>query len=90
MLGPLVAGPQCHMSILRNGNVACLCCSFSPMSHVEFKKRLCNRSLLIFTSYVACHYALCRMLNLRNAHVALLILGVKGHSVEGCISLGRL
>ena len=36
--GPLMGGPQCGMSILRNGNVACLCRLFSPMSHVEFKK----------------------------------------------------
>ena len=35
----------CHMSILRNGNVACLCCLFSPMSHFEFKKGLCPMSL---------------------------------------------
>ena len=26
-----------------------------------------------------CHYAICRMSNLRNTHVALSILGVKGH-----------
>ena len=31
-------GPQCRMSILRNGNVACLCRLFMAMSHVEFKK----------------------------------------------------
>ena len=35
---PLMGGPQCHMSILRNGNVACLCRLFFSMSHVEFKK----------------------------------------------------
>ena len=29
---------------------------------------------------VACHQALCRMSNLRNAHVALSMLGVKGHN----------
>ena len=39
--GPLIGGPQCRMSNLRNGNLACPCCLFSPMSHVEFKKRLC-------------------------------------------------
>ena len=37
-LGPLTGGPQCRMSILRNGNVACLCRLFMAMSHVEFKK----------------------------------------------------
>ena len=31
-LGPLMGGPQCHMSILRNGNVACFCCLF-PQCH---------------------------------------------------------
>ena len=41
------------MSILRNGNVACPCCLFSPMSHVEFKKRVCHMSLS-FLDYVAC------------------------------------
>ena len=43
--------PQCRMSILRNGNVACPCRLFSPMSHVEFKKRLCQLShvTLIFS-----------------------------------------
>ena len=43
--GPLMGDPQCRMSILRNGNVACLCPLFSPMSHVKFKKRLCHMSL---------------------------------------------
>ena len=32
--GPLMGGPQCRMSILRNGNVACLCRLFSSMSCV--------------------------------------------------------
>ena len=43
--GSLVGGPQWRTSILRNGNVACLCRLFSPMSHVKFKKRLCHMSL---------------------------------------------
>ena len=38
VLGHLMGGPQCRMSILRNGNVACLWRLFSLMSHVEFKK----------------------------------------------------
>ena len=45
-----MGGPQCHMSILRNGNVACLCRLFSPMSHVEFEKRLCPMSLHFYPS----------------------------------------
>ena len=43
--GALDGGPQCRMSILRNGNVACHCRLFSPMSHAEFKKRPCHISL---------------------------------------------
>ena len=46
-------GPQCRMSILRNGNVACPCRLFYPMSNDEFKKRLCHMSL--FLAPVACH-----------------------------------
>ena len=42
--------PQCRMSILRNGNVACLCRLFSPMSHVEFKKGLCHVLLYFLPS----------------------------------------
>ena len=37
-VGPLMGGPQCRMSILRNANVACLCRLFMAISHVEFKK----------------------------------------------------
>ena len=44
-MGPLMGGPQCRMSILRNGNVAYACRLFYPMSHVEFKNRLCHMSL---------------------------------------------
>ena len=45
-----MGGPQCRMSILRNGNVPCICTLFSPMSHVEFKKRLCPMSLHFYPS----------------------------------------
>ena len=41
-LGALNGGSPCRLSILRNGNVACLCRLFMPMSHVEFKKKLCH------------------------------------------------
>ena len=37
--------PQCHVSILRNVIVACLCHLFFTMSQVEFKKNLCRMSL---------------------------------------------
>ena len=59
--GALDGGPKCRMSILRNCNVACPCRLFFPMSHVEFKKRLCHMSLLS---------PICRMSSLRNTHVA--------------------
>ena len=38
MYGALDGGSRCRMSILRNGNVACLIRLFMPMAHVEFKK----------------------------------------------------
>ena len=44
-VGALDGGSPCCLSILRNANVACLCRLFMPMSHVEFKKRLCPMSL---------------------------------------------
>ena len=47
------------------------------MSHVKRKGYVPYHS--ICTTYVACHTVLCRMSNLRKAHVALSILGVKGH-----------
>ena len=36
----------CHVSNLRNANVACLCRLFMPMSHVKFKKWPCRMSNL--------------------------------------------
>ena len=48
--GPLTGGggggSPCHLSFLRNANVACLCRLFMPMSHVEFKRYPCHMSLL--------------------------------------------
>ena len=44
-MGPSRGGPCC-VSILRNANVACLCCLFMPMLHVEFKKWHCRMSKL--------------------------------------------
>ena len=64
------------MSILRNGNVACPCRLFSPMSHVKCKKRhAMSHVTLIFTSlsHVTCRIFL-------NTHVALSILRVKGNN----------
>ena len=43
-------GPPMSHVILRNGNVACHCRLFPPMSHVEFKKRLCPMSLSFLAS----------------------------------------
>ena len=81
---------------LFSGTVFCLssfpqpghCRLVSPVLQVKFKKRLCHVSLQFFT-LVACHYSLCRMSNLRYAHVALAILGVKGHRVEGAGEKGE-
>ena len=38
MIGALDGGSPCHLSILRNANVACLCRLFKAMSPVDFKK----------------------------------------------------
>ena len=46
--GPLMSGPQCRMSILRNGNTTCPCRLFSPMSHVTFKKKAMSHVTIIF------------------------------------------
>ena len=43
-MGPLTGGGgggggvPCHVSVLRNANVACLCPLSMPMSQVEFQK----------------------------------------------------
>ena len=71
-------GPQCRMSILINGNVACLCRLLFPMSHVEFKKGLCHMSLYFLPP---CRMSLSPMshVEFKNYPVAMSILGVKGH-----------
>ena len=56
----MMGGPQCCMSILRNGNFACLCRLFFTMSNGEFKKRLCPMSLHF---YPACRMSLSPMLH---------------------------
>ena len=71
-------GSQCRMLSLRNGNVACLRGNF-PQYHVSNFINEYVAYHYIFSPHVACHYALCHMWNLRNAHVALSILGLKGH-----------
>ena len=40
----------------------------------------------MFSPQVACHYALCHMSNLRNAHVTLSNLGIKGHKDRQVVS----
>ena len=47
-------GSWCHMSILRNDNVACLCHLIFPLSPVEFKKWPCPMSLS-FGAPCRCH-----------------------------------
>ena len=63
-MGPLTGGgggSQCRLSILRNGNVACLCRLFMPMSHIKFKKCQWRMSLSISVS--------CRMSPILMSHV---------------------
>ena len=66
------------MSILRNANVACLCRLRFPLSPVDFKHCQCPMSLF-FGPHVAVAKGHVALWNLRNGHVALSILGVKGH-----------
>ena len=54
ILVPLMGGPQCRLSILRNGNVPCryflnvpVYFKKSPMSPVDFKKCQCPLSLIL-------------------------------------------
>ena len=42
----------CRMSNLRHPNVACFCCLFLPVSHVEFKKSQCHMTLSLFFAHV--------------------------------------
>ena len=58
LLGLLTGDPKCRMSILRNGNVACLCQLFMAMSHVNFRNRP-----------VACHYILKALSHVDRLHV---------------------
>ena len=48
--GALDEGPQCCLSVLRIGNVMCLCHLFSLMSHGEFKNRPSPMSLQFYPS----------------------------------------
>ena len=76
-------GSPCRLSILRNGNVACLCRVFVPMSHVKFKKWQRRMSLPIS---VPCRMSLSlidRLLILRKGRVAVSNLGVEGHKITG-------
>ena len=76
--------PQCRLSILRNGNVACRYFRIFP---VDFKIALCRLSILRNCN-VPCHYFFnvpvdfkvpqCRMSILRNGPVALSNLMIKG------------
>ena len=80
---PLMGGPQCHLSTLRNGNVPCRYFLNVP---VDFKKVQC-RLLTLRKDNVQFRYFLnvpvdfkvvqCRLSNLRKRRVALSILRVK-------------
>ena len=58
-------GLQHRMSILRNGNAACLCRLFSSMSHDESKKRLCPMSIHFYPS---CRMSLSSMSQLMSTY----------------------
>ena len=70
LVGPLKGDPQCCMSIFRNSTVTCPCRLF-PQCHMS---NIRNVTMIVNP----CHVSLCPMLHvdLRNAHVALSILGV--------------
>ena len=93
-MGPSMGDSQCLMPISRNVNVACHCFLFSSMSHVDFKKRICPMTLHFYSPSHVTDSPICRMSNLRNAHVVLSLLGVKGHLhdrvAEGIRNDGRL
>ena len=90
----LVVGPQCHMLILRNGNVPCRCffCNF----HVVFKTAKCPLSnlrkglchVVNIYSHVDKLHVTCRFKEMHYAHVALSILRVKGPTIDVCMSVG--
>ena len=84
--GPLMGGPHCRLSILRNGNVPCRYFKNFP---VDFKIVPCLLSILRKVN-VPCHYFLflsvdfkrvqCHLSNLKKGRVALSNLRVKGHT----------
>ena len=53
--------------------------AYFPQCHMSNSRNDYVPFYYIFSPHVSCHYVLCRMSNLRNAHVALSILGVKVH-----------
>ena len=60
-------------------NVACLCHLLSPMSHVELKESLCPMSLNFCTPFRTSLSHMSHVKFRKSGHVALSILGVKGH-----------
>ena len=60
-VGPLMRGTRCGMSILRNGDVACLWRLFSLMSHVCFEKWRCPMSLYFYLPLPPCRVSLSPM-----------------------------
>ena len=74
IVGPLTEG--CRMSILRNANSHVSCHLILPLSPVEFKKCQCPMSLYHLSLYRSDDKGHVALLNLRNGHVALSILGV--------------
>ena len=85
-MGPLMGGPQCCLSILRNGNVPCRYFQNFPDGFEIVQYRLS----ILRKDNVPCRYfpnapvdfkvVQCGMSNLIKRHVALSILRVKGPS----------
>ena len=75
------------MSVLKNANVACLCRLIfpCPLSNSRNCHVPCH---YLFGPHVAVAKVHVTMLNLRNGHVALLMLGVYGHYSGGVVVCG--
>ena len=77
-----MGGSQFPVSNLRNVNVACRCRLSMAVSHVDSKKWSCPLSLSFLTTCRMSFGSICMSpVNLRNAPVAMSILGVYPHRI---------
>ena len=72
---------------LRNDNVTCFYRLILPLSYVDYYHVPCHY-MYLFLPYITVAKAHVALLNLRNCHVALSILGSKDHRGRWCGSLG--